>query len=163
MTDTHKTVMIAGQSFDLPIMYFEGHQVSKIEAKVLSQTWCENVRNNTAKFIKQAEDEDDEMTMDAAHNAVVDYASAYVFTAAAAAGSRASVSPEEKEAKRMAREGIRAQLIKEGRKIGDIDKDKLAAAIEEVSQRDEMVKLAKKRVKEQVAAGEAALENISLD
>jgi len=159
---TSKIVQIQGEEFTLPIRYTEGVVLSAIEAKVLSQTWCENVRNNTAKFIKAANDEDNEMTMAQAHDEVYAAANEYEFTAAAAAGSRSSYTPEQKEARKIAREGIRAELAAAGRKMSDIGKEVLEAAVHQASEMPHIVKIAKKRVKEAQSASEGILAGLDL-
>ncbi len=157
-----KTVTIQGEEFALPVRYVEGHTLNAIEAKVLSQTWMENIRNNTAKYLKDAADPETDTTMEQAREAVMVVAARYEFTAAAAAGTRSSYTPEQKEARSIARAGIKAQLAEQGKKISDVDKDALAAAIQTASELDHIVKLAKKRVKEATAASDGILADLNL-
>lgn len=161
-----KTIVIQGVPFEFPVKYTEGHTLSDIEAKVLSQTWFENVRNNCAKFIKAAQSDEDEMTMDEATAAINEYAASYEFSAAAAGGSRASLTPEEKEARKIAREAIKNSLAEDGRKISDFkteeEKEALSAAILEVAEQADVIKLAKKRIKDQQALAESVVASISV-
>jgi hypothetical protein len=46
-------ITIAGQSFNVPIRYEEGHELTSGEASALNQTYHENIRNNLAKKAKE--------------------------------------------------------------------------------------------------------------
>lgn len=100
---------IAGRKIELNAPYEPGHVLSDIEAKVLNQTWVENVRNNTAKKLESGEiDEDD----------VLAYAASYTF---AQRGMRAAVEvdPVEEEFRAQAMEFIKAVLRRQGKSLKD--------------------------------------------
>jgi len=165
---TEKAITIAGVEFILPVKYFEGHVLNVNEARVLSQTWLENVRNNTAKHVKAGADEANETTMDEAIAAVTEYAGTYEFNAASSGGSASSLTPEQKEANKIAKEYVREKLAAKGKKFKDFatdeEKDKLAAAIQRMAESDGVVKLARKRVaaakKDTAALAESAAEEL---
>lgn len=149
----HKTITVLEQSIVVPQPYSAGHTLNEIEAKVLNQTFAENIGNNVrAKIAKAKTGGEGAPTMAEALRAVAEYAMAYVFTEAAATGP--SMTPVEREARKLARLHIQASLAKpsekypKGRKLKDIDKDKLESEIARVAQTDKVIKLATKRVKE---------------
>ena len=47
-------ITIAGKTFNAPLRYEEGHELSAGEAAALNQTYHENLRNNFAKKVKDA-------------------------------------------------------------------------------------------------------------
>jgi hypothetical protein len=157
-----KTIVIQGESFDISTPYAEGHALTEIEAKVLNQVRCENVRNNQAKAIKEAK-EAGTFDLATAQSAVAEYDSAYEFSAGRVGGSTRTMDPIEREAKKIAREAIKAQLAAQGRKLGDVDKDKLAAAIATAMENADILKLAKKRVADQQKLLEATVDLIGVE
>src|SRR6266446_4903096 len=46
-------ITIAAQTFNVPLRYEEGHELSAGEASALNQTYHENIRNNLAKKAKE--------------------------------------------------------------------------------------------------------------
>ncbi len=160
MTDTPtKELMIQGETFTLAIPYVEGHVLSAIEAKVLSQTWFENVRNNQAKAIKEAK-ENGGFDLAAATTTVLAYADAYAFSVGGTGAGRQSLDPIEKEARAIARGMIAAQMKTEGRKMKDLNKDKLANAIAKWAEHPEVIKSAKQVVKERAKLANLSLEDV---
>ncbi len=141
MTET-KSVTIAGESFDVNQPYAEGHALTAIEAKVLNQTRNENIRNNMAKAVKTAK-EDGSFDPKAMQAAVTAYDTEYTFATPGAGGTRRTMDPVEREARKIARELIKAKLSEQGTKIGDVDKDALAAKVEEWADHPDIVKEAK--------------------
>lgn len=98
---------IAGRKMELNAPYEAGHVLTDVEARVLNQTWVENVRNNVAKKLESGEiDEDD----------VLAYAASYTF---AQRGTRATVEadPVEDEFRAQAMEFIRAVLKQKGKTL----------------------------------------------
>jgi hypothetical protein len=49
-------ITISGHSFNVPVRYEEGHELTAGEASALNQTYHENLRNNFAKKVKDAGD-----------------------------------------------------------------------------------------------------------
>lgn len=149
MPDT-KSITIAGHSFEVSTPYVAGHQLTEGEAKALNQVRCENIRNNTANKVKEAlENGGDPASI------VAEYDQSYEFTLAAT-GGRQVRDPVEREARSLARSAIKQKLAADGRKLKDIDKDKLAEAIDTVAARDDILKLARDNVKRQSKLAETA-------
>lgn len=163
-----KEISIHDQIFSVPAPFSEGHVITAIEAKVLNQTRAENIANNFRKRVKAAldgvplkEGEKPE-TMEAVAAALAAYADTYTF-AMPSSGGREPVDPVEREALKIARAAIKDALTKAGKKIKDIDEDKLEAAIEAAAQKEEIVKEAKRRVNAQKKAAESTLAELGLE
>lgn len=152
-----RTLTIQGYSFEIPAPYAEGHALTAIEAKVLNQTFAENIRNNVAKRVKEAVDAGQDPA-----SIVAEYASTYEFTTPGTGGTARKLDPVEREARTIAREAIKAQLAEQGRKLKDVDPEKLEAAIDTVASREEVLKEAKKRVAAKAKTVELAAEGLDL-
>lgn len=152
-----KSKIIAGHEFQISQPYEAGHTIDEVEAKVLNQVRGENIANNMRKAVKDAEAEG---TLDAVAQKVAEYDAAYTFSMPSAGGTKRIVDPVEREARKLAREAIRASLANENppRKIKDIDPEKLEAAIETVAARDDILKLARKNVKDRESLAGATEE-----
>lgn len=148
-----KTVTIAKLPFEVTTPYTEGHTLTAAEAKALNQVRCENIRNNTAKRVKEMLEEG--KSNGEISELVSAYDAEYEFTLASTGGRRV-LDPVEKEARSLAREAIKQKLAADGRKLKDIDKEKLEEAIATVAARDEIQKLAKQNVKRQGELAQAA-------
>lgn len=162
---TTRELTIAGEVFTVSAPYAAEHVCTEAEAKALNQVRAENVRNNMAKKVKDARGELEEIPAEAMAElvaAVSAYDKDYEFTLASVGGGRASLTPIEKESRKIAREQIVTALKGRNQKVGDIDKDKLAAAIIQRSEADDIVKLAKKRIAEQSKIAGDALEGLDL-
>lgn len=136
-----RTLTIAEQKFEVgDDPYTAGHQITEAEAKVLNQTRAENMGNNLRAAVKAAiEKGEDALAL------VTDYASKYTF--AMGGSSRTPVDPLERECLKVAREAVRDALAEQGKKLKEIDPERLAAYIEQVSGQDDVVAEAKKRIK----------------
>lgn len=137
-----RNITISGSEFTIPQPFAAGHVCSEGDAKALNQTYAEAIRNNMAAKVKKGE---------AGQAEVSEYANTFVFTIASAS-TAAKLTPVEREARNLARNAIKAKLDSEGRKIGDVDKDKLEAAIDTIAQREDIVKQAKKIVEQRSKA-----------
>jgi len=144
---TNKDVTIQGALFSISQPYAAGHVLSDIEASVLNQTRTENVRNNTATNVKKLLE--DAMTKEAAE-LVAAYDAEYSFKTARDGAGKAKRDPLEAEATKIAREIVRAQLKKASKKVGegegDVTKEVFDAAVETVSAKEEVIKVAKQRL-----------------
>lgn len=151
-----KTKTIAGLEFNISQPFDEGHVCTAAEAKALNQTRSENIGNNMRKTIEEAieaRDKGDSSKFDALVETVAKYDAEYVFTLANVGGSR-RLDPVEREARSIAREALKAHLAKTGRKIGttpdgETDEswaEKVETNIDSISQREDVLKEAKKRV-----------------
>lgn len=146
-----KTKTIEGRNFEISQPYAEGHVISAIEARVLNQTRSENIGNNVRAKLKEAIEAgsaDDDL---AAIVAEVD--AAYAFTAA---GTRAAakLDPYEREARKMARELLKAHLQESGRKLtvapeGSTQEEwdeKIEAEVDRIATLDSVLEAAKREV-----------------
>ncbi len=107
------TINLLNRELSVPAPYAEGHAISAIEAKVLNRTFAENIANNMRKFFKAIDDgAEGALSEKAALAKFAEYAAGYEFTEAAAGGSRATQSPVEKWAIRIAKDFLKAHLAK---------------------------------------------------
>lgn len=109
-----KTKTIEGRNFEISQPYEEGHVITAIEARVLNQTRSENIGNNVRAKLKEAIESN--AADDALAALVAEVDASYAFTAA---GTRAAarLDPYEREARKMARELLKAHLAESGRKL----------------------------------------------
>lgn len=140
-----KTISIYDMEFSVPQPYDAGYTLSAVEAKVLNQCFAENIGNNQRKHIKNAIAEG---TLEAARAAFAAYASSYIFTEAAIGGTRQSLTPLEKEARKIATAQVLKHLKKSNRKRSDVDKEAFAAEVARLAENEKVLKLAKRRLKE---------------
>ena len=126
-----KSITVLGMTVEIQVPYSEGHTLNSAEASVLNQTFAENVRNNTAKQVKEKLEAGDQA---GAAAIVAKYASEYVFNERTAATAVArTVDPVEKEALAIAKAKVHAAIEKKGGKVKDYDKEQLKAKIAEVA------------------------------
>ena len=151
-----RTLVIQGETFEVTLPYAEGHVLTEVEARVLNQNRCENIRNSQAKAIKEAK-ENGKFDLKAVVERVAAYDAAYTFAAGGGAVKR-TLDPIEKEARAIARNLIANKLRDQGKKMKDQDKGKLAEAVEKWAEHPKVLAAAKKVVKER-----EDLANISLD
>lgn len=150
-----RTITIEGVDFVCTMPYDAGHTINEAEAKVLNQTRRENLGNNFRKQVKLFNEGGEGAPTDEELQAqFAELDSTYIFTLATAGASR-KLDPEEREARKIAREYIRQELDKVGRKIGTApegmsDEDwetALEAEVDRIAQADEVKKMAKDIVK----------------
>lgn len=145
-TPATKDIIIQGETFPISVPYAEGHPLTAVEARVLNQTYCENIRNNMAGAIKKAKEED-KYDAKAMAKTVADYDAAYTFATGGGAVRR-TIDPIEKEARSIARNLITSQLKAAGKKMKDQAKDKVQALIAKWAEHPKVLAAAKKVVKE---------------
>lgn len=113
-----KTISILDIEFNVSMPYDAGHTINEAEAKVLNQTRRENLGNNFRSLVKaHVEGEEGAKTLEELQAEFVKRDSEYVFTLASAAAS-VKYTPEEREARKIARDYIKQQLDANGQKIG---------------------------------------------
>ncbi len=151
-----QTITIQSESFIISAPYSEGHAISKVEARVLNQTRCENIANSQRKAIKEAK-EDGSFDLKVARKSVADYDSNYSFATGGPAVRR-TLDPIQKEARAIARNLIASKLKEQGKKMKDQDKEKLATAVDQWAEHPKVIASATKVVKER-----EELANLSLD
>jgi hypothetical protein len=162
----NKEISIHEQTFSVSAPYAEGHVITALEAKALNQTRAENIANNFRKRIKAALDNaevepkpEGYETLDAVRAALTKYDTEYTFSMPS---SREPVDPVEREAVKLAKESIRAALAADGRKMKDVDEEKLEAAIQKLSEREDIVAEAKRRVKASKKSAENTLADLGV-
>lgn len=137
-----RKITISGSEFTIPQPFSTGYVCTEGDAKALNQTFAEAIRNNMAGKVKKGEADQD---------AVAKYAAEFKFTLASAS-TAARYTPEEKEARSLAKQAISQKLDGEGRKIKDIDPEALEAAIASVAAYPQIVEQAAKIVAERKAS-----------
>lgn len=148
-------ITIAGQTFQVPLRYSEGHELTAGEASALNQTYHENIRNNMAKRVKEASEAGTDLPT--LQGEVTKYASEYQFGLRTGGGT--SRDPVEAEAIRIAKSKITAALKQAGKKVGDVDASALTEAAKALVGRDaSIMELARQRVQQtqQLAVGDLA-------
>lgn len=162
-------VIIQGLEFPVSWPFSAGHVCTEAEAKTLNQTRKENLGNNFRKRVVDALEADtkagntDESSKLAAEFDDLD--AKYVFTLAGVGAVR--MDPIEREARNMAKVGIKQNLAAKGRKVTDIPtgmtkeewEDKLEARISEIANRPDVIKIARA----QVAAKKKAIDALGVD
>lgn len=164
-----KTLTIKDIEFTVSQPFDEGHTCTAAEAKALNQVRKENLGNNFRKRV------DEHLTngtpsLDELQSEFAELDASYVFTIANVGGGSRRLDPVEREARSIARDIIKAELLKAGRRMSDVPegktedewKDTLEAEVERVSQLDVVVAQAKKVVKARSGAAEVALEGLGL-
>lgn len=142
-----KTVTISGQSFELATPFLAGHVLNEAEAKTLNQVRIENIRNNSAKAVKEAYDSGDQAKIDEIRAKVAEYDASYTFTIGGTGTGTVKRDPVEREAYAIAKELIKQHLAKDGRTTKSVP--------EGMSEEDWKAKLEENY--ERVAASESVL------
>lgn len=126
-----QTITIKGFQFSVPQPFVEGHVLRPIEAAVLNQTYCENIRNNFASAVTEAlgESEKSQVPVDQTKlQADLDtYVLSYDF--GIRRGPREPVDPIEKEAIVLVTPKIKAALKDKGIAWSDLSDDQRSAYI----------------------------------
>lgn len=146
-----KTKTIEGRNFDISQPYEEGHVLTAIEARVLNQTRSENIGNNVRAKLKEAIEQS--ATDEAIAAIVADVDANYAFTAAGTR-SAARLDPYEREARKIARELLKAHLAESGRKLtvapeGSTQEEwdeKIETEVDRIATMDTVLEAAKKEV-----------------
>lgn len=121
------SVTISGKTFDIGDRYSQGHALTENEASALNQLRRENIRNNMAKSVKDA-DEAGTFDQDAMQAQVTEYSDAYEF--GQRTGGGATGDPVKREAMEMARQAIRKAIKEGGKKLSDYSAAQITAAAE---------------------------------
>lgn len=142
---TH-TITIADKPFNVEPRYAVGHTLTENEAAVLNQTLYENLRNNFAKQAKAGASQED----------FDKYAAAYQFGVRVGGGG-STRDPVQAQAIAIAKDRVKAQIAKLGKKISDFSAAKLTELAQALIAKDpQITELAKARVAElqQMASAE---------
>lgn len=106
-----KTISIHGVEVGVTAPYAAGHTITEAEAKALNQTRAENIANNFRARVKAAkEGAEGAESLDKVLADLATYDSEYQFSLAAAGGSRSSLTPLEKESRRVAKNWLVSKL-----------------------------------------------------
>jgi len=154
-----KNKKIGDHVFPISQPYEEGHVLTAIEAKVLNQVRAENIGNNVRKKVQELLAEGRTAEAEAL---VAEKDREYQFTEAATGGSSRTMDPIEKEARKIARDAIKAALAAKGQKLSDIDKERLDEAIAKAAQREDILAAAKKAVTQREKTIAAAAEGLGI-
>lgn len=142
-------ITIGGASYNVPLRYEEGHELTAGEASALNQTFHENIRNNLSKQAK-----DGTLTQEA----VDAYANEYQFGIRSGGATR---DPVQAEAMRIAKSKITAALKAAGKKVGDVETSALNEAAKALIARDsQIMELARQRVAESQALATGDLSEL---
>ncbi len=142
-------ITIAGHSFNVPVRYEEGHELTAGEASALNQTYHENLRNNFAKKVKDAGASADLAALQAELD---QYAEAYQFGVRTSGGGGVSRDPVMSEAMRIAKTQIGDLIRAKGGKVTDYEPTAITAAAKALldkPQGAQIMEVAKARVEEQ--------------
>lgn len=111
-----KVISIAGVEVEVSAPYEAGHVLTEAEAKSLNQTRAENIGNNFRKAIKAAQEGvEGAEPLTAVLTKLAEYDKSYEFTIGSSGGSRATLPPLEKEARRIAKNWIAGKLKEAGK------------------------------------------------
>ena len=153
-------ITIAGHTFNVPVRYQEGHELTDGEASALNQTYHENLRNNFASKVKEGTSngksvEDMQAELDT-------YAEGYQFGVRTGGGG--TRDPVKSEAMRLAKEKIKEFLRGKGVKASAITAELLNEKAKALIEKDpKIMELAKKRIAEAQAAATEDLSSLMAD
>ena len=155
-------ITIAGKTFNVPVRYEEGHELTAGEASALNQTYHENLRNNFARKVEEVANGGNLTSdqLDELQEKLDKYAEEYEFGVRVGGFTRGD--PIKSEAMKIARDKVWELLKKKGKKRKDVD----AAAVNEYAKKlldkynDEIMALAKQRVEEAQALAAGDLEDL---
>lgn len=160
-----KTVTISSRQFTVPTPFEDGHVITANQAAALNQVFAENLRNNFAGKVKAAL-EAGAFDQDAMQSELDAYAESYEFGRSISGGGGSAVrgDPVMSEARAIARAALSAKLRASGRKVSDVSKDKMDAAIAMLLERDPNIRAeAERRVAEKKALLESATSSVGDD
>lgn len=156
-----KSLTIYGLTAEITAPFAEGHVLTAAEAKALNQTRTENIGNNVRKAVGELRSEDGSFTDENKTKALALIAEAdgkYVFTLTNVGSGRKVVDPVEREAQAIAKAGLTAKLKERGETVKGYDEKNgegaFQAKVEEVAAREDVLKVARKRIAERQKATE---------
>lgn len=104
--------------FDIPQRYTEGHVITAAEAKSLNQTMAENIGNNfRARVQAHLNGEDGALSEEELRQAFEEYAAKYEFSMGSTGAGTRTMTPLERESRKIATAIVRQLLAKDGRKV----------------------------------------------
>jgi hypothetical protein len=154
-------ITIAGHSFNVPVRYEEGHELTAGEASALNQTYHENLRNNFAKTVKEATDAGN-ADLGALQAKLDEYAASYQFGVRSGGGG-ATRDPIMSEAMRIAKKQIGDLIKAKGGKVSDYAGEAITNAAKALLARPEgekILEVARARVEEQKSLAANNLDDL---
>lgn len=160
--------------FEVAQPYDEGHVCTAAEAKALNQTRRENIANNFRTRVQATlSGEEGAMSEAELRKAFSDYERDYVITEAAVGTGAGTMTPLEKESRKVARDIAKAQLSASGRSVytektkGEFDpakhvsKDDFDSEIARLAELDKVQKIAAKSLKDREQLASQLLEAVA--
>lgn len=185
-----RRITIQGLEFEVSNRYEAGHVLNEAEAKQLSQTYVEALRNNFAPKIKKILTEKEAKVLaslnadraegekleslpegtevpglsadevEALQTEFAQYASEFEF--ANRAGVRAAVDPVEREALKIAKTTLRAYFTGKNIDPKSISDEKMDVLLSQIANKPEVRALAQKRVDDMRSVGEDLLSDLGV-
>lgn len=156
-------ITVQGVTLSAPAPYAEGHVLAENEAAVLNQTLAENLRNNFSRKVKAVVDEaggEDNIDLNALQQEFDAYVAEYEFGVRRSGGGQPKLSPQEREARKIAKEAVKESIKEKGYKITDVPAAKITELADSLVEKDDFyMKEAKRRLD---AAKKAAEQTIDL-
>lgn len=157
------SILIEGISVTFPARFHTGHILTSVEAKVLNQTFAENIRNNRAGLVKKTKEEAGgqltQESIDTLTSSILEYAEGYEFSGPRS--PRTVADPVEAEARKLAKAEIVAALQRKGKKLSDFTAEIInEKVILLVQTRPQFRELARKRVDELKSIVSEGLEDL---
>lgn len=152
-------ITISGHSFNVPVRYEEGHELTAGEASALNQTYHENLRNNFAKKVKDAGEVAD---LSALQAELDKYAADYAFGVRTGGGG-VTRDPVMSEAMRIAKKQIGDLIRAKGGKVTNYEPSAINNAAKALLERPEgaqIMEVARARVEEQKALASSNLGDL---
>lgn len=149
-------VTIQGVAFNLDERYTEGYTISANEAAALNQTRFENIRNNFAKTVKDAQEaaqkEGKEVDVKALQKSLTEYANGYEFGVRSGGGG-APRDPVGKAALAIATERVEQAIRGKGHTLADVGRKRIRELANDFLEKN--LKAITKLAEERVAAASA--------
>lgn len=155
-------ITISGHSFNVPLRYEEGHELTAGEASALNQTYHENLRNNFAKKVKDASGNGATPDLAALQAELDKYAVDYSFGVRAGGGG-VTRDPVMSEAMRIAKKQIGDLIRAKGGKVTNYEPAAINNAAKALLARPEgaqILEVAKARVEEQKSLASSNLGDL---
>lgn len=155
-------ITVQGVTLEAPAPYAEGHTVTANEAAVLNQTLSENLRNNFSRRVKKVVEEaggEDQVDLKALQKEFDAYIAEYEFGVRRTGGGQPKLSPEEREARNIAKDTVKDGIKAKGYKITDVPASKINELADSLVEKDSFyMEEAKRRIKAKQKAAEQSID-----
>lgn len=155
---TERKLTISEREFTIPQPFAAGHVCTEGEAKALNQTYAEAIRNNMASKVKIAfgDSPTEELNPSTIEAVIAAYAAGYEFTIANVS-TKVTMSPVEKEARKIAATLLDARLAEKSLSKKKIGAEKYEELLGQIAEKDGVVAAAKKAIKAREELAKSAL------